>query len=69
MLLTNFKVAAALTGALAAFTSATATAAVKSQQPSVVVGDLRVTALSPQLVRVEPRGPTGSFEDLSLIHI
>ncbi|KAL1527745.1 hypothetical protein AB1Y20_009130 [Prymnesium parvum] len=30
--------------------------------PSVIVDDVRVTAISPQLVRVEPRGPQG-FED------
>jgi hypothetical protein len=28
----------------------------------ITVGNVRVTALSPSLVRIEPRGPTG-FED------
>ena len=29
---------------------------------SVIVGDIRLTALSPRLLRVEPKGPLG-FED------
>ena len=33
-----------------------------SAATSIVVGDLRVTALSPKLVRIEPKGPMG-FED------
>ena len=35
---------------------------------SVVVGDVRVTALSSTLIRVEPRGPNG-FEDRSTFHV
>ena len=35
---------------------------------SVVVGDVRVTALSASLIRVEPRGPTG-FEDRSTFNV
>ena len=38
--------------------AATATAAI----PSVTIGDIRIQALSPTLVRVEPKGPAG-FED------
>lgn len=35
---------------------------------SVVVGDLRITALSPTLVRLEPRGPRG-FENRSTFNV
>jgi hypothetical protein len=42
--------------------AASAEVAATGSPPSVVVGDIRVQALSPSLLRVEPRGPRG-FED------
>jgi hypothetical protein len=50
---------------LAALAAATPSAAAV---PSLIVGDVRVTALSDTLLRVEPKGPTG-FEDRATFNV
>eukprot|EP01051_Picozoa_sp_SAG22_P008757 SAG22_NODE_687_length_7913_cov_2.611851_10_plen_134_part_00 len=40
-----------------------AAAAARRRASEVVGGDIRVQALSPTVLRVEPRGPAGGFED------
>ena len=46
---------------------ATHVAAQSSSQ--VIVGDIRVTAITANLIRVEPKGPLGSWEDSSTFAI
>ena len=36
---------------------------VSADPSSVTVGDIRIQALSPTLIRAEARGPSGGFED------
>ena len=45
-----------------------ATVSSSSSSSSQIIGDVRVTAFSPSLVRIEPRGPTG-FEDRATFNI
>lgn len=40
----------------------------KAAADSIVVGDVRISALSPTLVRIEPKGPKG-FEDRSTFNV